>query len=346
MKKMIIKYAGQAFILMVLLSACRDQERTVIEDISIPAINVTGEAALDVPKAGGEYFYTVSSTEKIYCGTTESEWIKTEVLSESGSNNVKITISPNTGYIREATVSIDVLKVPGYKITVYQDGKDPNAIPFLIGRWLFEDSNNLLLATDGSDLKQEGKSGAVDITSVEGPSAGNKAVRVAKGSYFIALPNVNANGGNGATKINEYTLLFDYRLPYDFGSYFCFLQTDLNNSDDGEIFIHPSGSLGISNPGYSSTTVPADKGWHRLLIVRSATAMKFFIDGTLFHDWTDKVSLDDRFAIDPKGVVLLGDNDGEDLDMDIAEIGFWRLSFSDSQAIVLSIPGAEYPQLD
>jgi hypothetical protein len=195
-------------------------------------------------------------------------------------------------------------------------------------------------------LKQESKSGAVNITPVEGPSAGNKAVRVAKGSYFIALPNIEANGGDGATKINEYTLLFDYRLPHDFGSYFCFLQTNPDNSDDGDVFIRPNGVLGTGTPGYSAAAVPDDKGWHRLLIVRSATAVKFFLDGVLFHDWTDKVSLDDRFAIDPRGVVLIGDDDGEDLDMDIAEIGFWSIPIPDGQAASLSMPGAEYPLLE
>jgi hypothetical protein len=342
MKKMIIKYAGLAFILTTLLAACQDLERTLIEDIPVPVMNVTGEPVLEVPKAGGEYFYTVSSTEKIYCGTSESEWIKTEVLSESGSNNVKVTVLPNTEYIREATVSIDVLKVSSYKIAIRQDGKDPNAIPLLMGRWLFDDSENILLATNGADLKQASKSGVVDITPVDGPSVGNKAVKVTKGSYFIALPNVRANGGS-SEKLNEYSLLFDYRLPVDLGSWYCFLQTNFDNNDDGDVFIHPSGGLGVGAIGYSNP-VPNDKDWHRLLIVRSATVIKFFLDGALLREAA--ISLDDRFAIDPAGAVLIGDNDGEDNEMDIAEIGFWRVAFSDDQAKALSVLGAEYPQLD
>jgi len=343
MNKNIIKGLAQAFTLVTLFTACQTLERTEIDDISIPTMSVTGEQTLDVPRAGGEYFYSVSASEKFYAGTTETEWIQTSILSESGTNNVKVTVLPNTGYWRDATVSIDVLKLPSFKIDLHQDGKDPNAIPFLIGRWLFDDASNLGLATDGTDLTLATNGADPGFASIDGPSAGNKAVKVPQRNHFIAYPGVAANGGG--TRINEYTLLFDYRLPIDFGKWHCFLQTNLDNADDGDVFINTGGNLGVGAAGYAGP-IPNDKGWHRLVMIRSGAGAKFYLDGALFLDWTGKTSLDDRFSIDPKGVILIGDNDGEDNELDIAEMALWRIALSEEQAAALSVLGAEYPQLD
>jgi len=339
------KFLIYGFILTVLLSSCQNLERTEIDDISIPTMSVTGEKTLDVPRAGGEYFYTVSSSERFYAGSTETEWIQTDVLAESGENNVKVTVLPNTSYWRDATVTIDVLKLPSYKIALHQDGRDPNAIPFLIGRWLFEDASNLGLATEGSDLTLTTNGGAtLAITSIAGPTADNKAVKKPVRNYFVAVPGVTANGGG--TRINEYTLLWDYRLPIDYGKWHCLLQTNIDNADDGEVFFNTSGYMGVSAAGYSGSPVPSDKAWHRIVMIRSGNNAKFYMDGALFLDWSGKMATDDRFSIDPKGVILCGDNDGEDNELDIAEMAMWRIALSDEQAQALSVLGAAYPELD
>ena len=323
-------------VLACVLFACKDDPK---ED---PTLKVEGETTLDVPKEGGVYYVTATSNKEIAVQASQI-WCKAEFLKGVSSNNVKITVEPNDGEKRDCEVSIVVYSLDVVKVTISQDGKDiivtPDE-PKITGSWSFDDPANLTKATIGNDLVMYnwGEPSTVGFTSVPGPNGG-KAVLVAQHSYFIANHGISANG-EGAM-VNEYTLLFDYRLP-TLGEWFCFLQTDTKNESDGEIFIRPEGTLANSELGWSTNPVPQDDGWHRLVIVcKLPDYYKFYIDGALFHEGkSSALTKDNRYALELAGMMLLGDDDGEAFDMDVAQITVWDAPLSAGEVTALGGAGS------
>jgi hypothetical protein len=315
-----------------MMLSCKDDYQRVI-----PELSVEGELSHDVPREGGVYYLTVKASEQFTAPSTKI-WCKTEILSAEGVNNVKITVEPNNGFVRDAEVSIVVYSLPGVKMTIHQDGDDPTAVvpagPQVTGSWQFNSASNPGKATIGADLQLVGDG----FAAVAG-AGGTKGIRVASGSYFLADHGIAANG-NGL-KVNEYTLLFDYRLP-ELDKWYCFLQTDPSNQSDGEIFIRPSGELTNSNIGYSDNKVPQDAAWHRLVIsCKIPEYCKFYIDGRLFYEGkVSALSTDNRYALDLGGMALFADEDGEDSPIDVSEVTVWDQSLSDAEIAALGAAGS------
>ncbi|MDR1524611.1 MAG: hypothetical protein LBS79_05040 [Tannerella sp.] len=196
----------------------------------------------------------------------------------------------------------------------------------LVGKWLFDDPEHLGAAEAGNALIPVGNS----IWEAEGPSESDKAVSIGVGSHFLTKHGIAASGetasGDPATKVNEYTLLIDFKVAST-GRYYAFMQTDLANASDGEIFINGDGKIGISG-GYYSEAVVQPETWYRWVVtVKSGELWKQYLDGTLLHDagnGDDKMSVDNRFALDPAGVLLFGDEDGEDNEIFVAATALWN----------------------
>ncbi|MDR3195095.1 MAG: BACON domain-containing protein, partial [Tannerella sp.] len=303
----------------------------------IPTLEVDGELSHDVSREGGVYYLTVQASEQFTAAATKI-WCKTEILNDVTANNVRITVEPNTGFLRDAEVSIVVYSLPTVKVTIHQDGDDPGVVepvgPQIAGSWLFGDAANPGKAALGKELTLVGDG----FTQVAGPGS-SKAVRVASGSHFIADHGIEANGEG--LKVNEYTILFDYRLPA-LDKWYCFLQTNPANGDDGEIFIRPSGLLTNSNIGYSDNMVPQDANWHRLVIsCKSPEYCKFYIDGVLFFEGkTTALAKDNRYALDLAGAALFADDDSEDSDIDVAQVTIWDQPLGDADIAALGAVGS------
>ena len=328
-------------VLSCIMFACKDDKREV------PTLDVAGETTLNVPREGGVYYVTATSSDVIAV-QANSIWCKAEFSQDVASNNLKITVAPNDGVKRNCQVVVAVYSLPTVTVTVMQDGDDPNAevpaTPQIMGSWSFDNPLDFSKATIGNDLQlyKDGDLSTEGFTPVAGPTATKGAVRVALGSYFLANHGISANGGG--TMVNEYTLLYDYRLPAA-GKWYCFLQTDLTNESDGEIFVKPTGELANANLGYSAGPVPQDNQWHRLVIVsKLPDYYRFYIDGKLFYEGlSSALSIDNRYALDLAGTLLLGDNDGDDGEMDISEMAIWRQPLTDAQVAALGTVGTSYP---
>ncbi|SEA52478.1 Ig-like domain (group 2) [Porphyromonadaceae bacterium KH3R12] len=202
---------------------------------------------------------------------------------------------------------------------------DPVVIPPQKSSWLFEDPSNIGKAEIGQDLILIGEG----FASIDGPKSGNKAVRIAKSSHFEASHGIVPNGGG--TKVNEYTMLIDFKVP-ELGKWYSFYQTDLTNNSDAEVFINPGGSIGVGATGYSGSVIEPNK-WSRLVIsAKLGVWFRYYLDGELIHQTPDlnAIVVDDRFALLEK-VILIGDNDGDDADIDIAEVGFWSEALDELQ---------------
>ena len=76
-------------------------------------------------------------------------------------------------------------------------------VPARTGWWKFDDISDLGKAEVGNALIVNG-----NITSVDGPKAGNLAVEVPVGSYFTCDHGIAPNGGG--TLVNEYSIMWDF----------------------------------------------------------------------------------------------------------------------------------------
>lgn len=194
-----------------------------------------------------------------------------------------------------------------------------------IGSWLFEDAQNLTKATIGKDLetvRNIAYNPDAQFLSVEGPMSNNKAVRIPLNCHFLADHGMIPK--EGQNYISEYTLFYEFKIPAE-GRFYSFFQTNLANSDDGEIFIRNSRppTIGVGATGYAGSGMIEVGKWHRVYLSFKPGDVKFFIDGTQF---LSSGTSDARFRINLNGLILCGGpwSKKDDNEFDIAEISIWN----------------------
>jgi len=199
-------------------------------------------------------------------------------------------------------------------------------IPAKHGWWKFDDGTNILKAEIGTALQLVGTH-----QFVAGPATGNGAVRIGIGSYYKLKHGISSNGGG--IKVNEYTIMIDFKVA-SLDTWKCFFQTDISNTSDGDCFINKTGgTIGVGATGYSSFSVTSNE-WYRLtLSVKNGTQFHYYIDGQLINNATVQ-SVDGRFALDSL-LLMFADNDGEDGDIDCAEIAIWDTALSSANVAAL-----------
>jgi len=84
----------------------------------------------------------------------------------------------------------------------------------LVGHWKFDDPNNLTQANVGNDLVLSGSN-----TAVTGPAAGDGAVNIGPGSYYICPHGMSPSGGG--SRVNEFTLVMDVKIPRSVNGIVC-----------------------------------------------------------------------------------------------------------------------------
>jgi hypothetical protein len=191
---------------------------------------------------------------------------------------------------------------------------------------------NPLKASAGENLILNGTH-----TRVAGPTDGDSAVRIGAGSYYKVNNTIAANGGG--SKVNEFSLMVDFKVK-DISVWHAIFQTDSTNTSDADCFIKKSaGTIGTSATGYTPSPITADK-WHRLIIaadLKAAGSYSYYIDGVLAHSITIPASpsfIDDRFSLD-KTLLLFADEDGEDGEIDVTTVAIFNqaLSLTEVQSI-------------
>jgi hypothetical protein len=208
----------------------------------------------------------------------------------------------------------------------------------LVGKWTFDDAANPLKAEAnlGNALTLSGTQ-----TIIDGPAAGNKAIRRTKGNYYKMVSGIKPK--TGEKYVNEYTIQFDFRIQ-DIGAWRCFFQTNPANSDDGDCFINTTGNVGVGSTGYSSYAVKPNE-WYRLVIsVKNGTQYEYYLDGQLLNSGGAQ-AVDDRFSLEPT-TLIFADNDGEDGTIDCAEIDLWNYALSADEAKALGGYGHAIPAIN
>ncbi|MFH1194258.1 MAG: sugar-binding protein [bacterium] len=199
-------------------------------------------------------------------------------------------------------------------------------VPARQGWWKFDDASNPLKAENsGNDLQLVGTHQTID-----GPETGNGAIKIGPGNHYTMEHGILPNGGG--TRVNEFTLQFDFRIP-ELNIWHCFFQITTDNSNDGDCFINPAGNIGVGATGYSEHPITTNE-WYRLVIsVKNGTQYKYYLDGQLFKDG-DIQEIDGRFSFDNM-LLVFADEDGEDGEIDCAELAIWDRALTADEVLAL-----------
>ncbi len=218
-------------------------------------------------------------------------------------------------------------------LTVNSQTIDPSQWPGMVGYWNFDDSLDLTHAVVGLDLELFGSDQAVP-----GPSPDDGATRVGVGDHYKCTHQIEPNGGGNF--VNEYSLVVDFKIPQT-GQYYCFYQTNMTNSNDGEVFINPGGHVGITETGYSyCVMIPGE--WYRLVIsVDLGNSFNYYIDGHLILEGVSQ-PIDGRYSLDPYFHWFWDDN-GEDNEFDIAACAIFDYPVNADEVLELGGYGHTFP---
>ncbi|MFZ1291351.1 MAG: hypothetical protein WAR79_14735, partial [Melioribacteraceae bacterium] len=219
-----------------------------------------------------------------------------------------------------------------------------------VAQWSFDDPNNLVKADIGDDLILVG----VD-SAVAGPEAGDGAVSIGIGSYYIANPYMLPSGADAAKRVNIYTMVFDFRI-LDVENWHCFGQTDPTNTNDGEWFINPDdGNVGVGASGYTKNTITPGE-WYRLAIVVNTadtndnSGVKYYFDGIAqsIQSTGHVQQIDNRFSIASADsavqLLLFADESEEDDVIEVAKVSIYEQALSNAE--VAALGGFQHEEIE
>jgi regulation of enolase protein 1 (concanavalin A-like superfamily) len=199
-------------------------------------------------------------------------------------------------------------------------------------------------ATLGVPLKLVGS-----IQDSAGIKAGDGAIQIGEGSYFVCTHGIAPNGGGA--KVNEWTLLIDFSFPPSSLSdppsgYNDLFQTNPTNADDADWTINSSGAIGIGATGYSSTKGYTTKGntWYRMIVVvDNGTRHDLYMDGVEAFKGTQQ-GVDGRFSLaDTILLFCAGNNqDRDDAPINVSTVAFWDTPLSAADIATLGRAGDRF----
>ncbi len=186
------------------------------------------------------------------------------------------------------------------------------------GWWRFNDAGDPLYTQSGEALTLVGTH-----ETMAGVDANDGAVKIGVGSHYSWTHGMPANGGG--SKVNEWTMMVDFKFPQT-GVWHTLFQVDQTNGSDGECFINTFGNLGVGVTGYSTRALETET-WYRLAIsVDLGDHYNYYLDGNLLHQGTVQ-NIDERFALE-NILLFFADNDAEDEELHVSELSFWNRSLS------------------
>ncbi|MBN2651250.1 MAG: hypothetical protein JXR63_02625 [Spirochaetales bacterium] len=195
-----------------------------------------------------------------------------------------------------------------------------------IGEWDFNHSDTWK-ATYGNDLSLQG-SGSWNLLNATHWKYPSRGVGIDTGRFLRLDLSL-------ASDLTSYTFIFDMKVVDR--NWKPFYQTNLSNSEDGELWIKgtdPKGTIGVSDLGYSSNTVQ-ENVWNRIVFVKAGSSFKIYVNGTLYLD-SSSGGLG-RFTISRNGVLFFADDNGEDTYVFITKVAFYSKALSDTQRTNLGV---------
>ena len=196
-----------------------------------------------------------------------------------------------------------------------------------VGWWNFNDAANVLAPVNGYGFPLQ-LVGSHQI--VDGHSFGDYAAKIDVGSYYGLKHQIAPNGGG--IKVNEYSIQIDFKVEA-LGVWYCFFQTSIENDNDGDCFINTSGYIGVAATGYSAYSLHPNE-WYRMIVsVKNGTQYKYYLDGQLLNNAAVQ-EVDGRFSLDSL-LLMFADENGEDNNIIVSEIGLWDRVLSTNEVQTL-----------
>ena len=222
---------------------------------------------------------------------------------------------------------------------------DDAPAPEPLGWWTFDNPDDLLAGTGTATLQGAHHDydyveplGLEDlgITAAAGPAEDNGAIFVPKNNSLLMTTNLEA------TSLSTYTIMTDIKLA-NFNNFMPIFQNDLTNTHDACLFVNKSaGTIGIMRGGlgYSTTALTPGK-WHRVVAVSKNAKLTVFLDGKKVVGESPNADTE-RWQMST-GTLFFADEDGEELDIQTAELRFWNKALTPNQVAQL---GAAVPDED
>ena len=202
-----------------------------------------------------------------------------------------------------------------------------NPIISLTGEWTFPDGNELKAAV-GSDLVKWTRGSDTNFTAAadSGIAGDDGYVCAGRNNYFKCYHSLPAD--------SDYTVVMDVRIPdNDNGrqTWHALFKGNDNNTDADVFIKKENGGLKVRTVGENTIPLGADFGeWVRLAIVyRNGVSKTVYANGV---KKCTAVNVPEWMVSTAGGYfLLLGDNDGEDWDVDISYAAIYYGAFADDE---------------
>ena len=196
-------------------------------------------------------------------------------------------------------------------------------VPETVGVWNFDDAENLTAGT-----------GVSTMTATSGVVANED------GSVTVPIGDALQVTTNLGEDLDTYTLMMDVKLP-DVVNYTTLIQTDLDNVEDGCLFVR-RGEIGINSGGlYYHGTLESDT-WYRITFVVEDLIAAVYVNGVLVGKGSSQLA---KWGIG-SGFLLFRDEeaDSDEGVVTTTEIRLWNQALTPAQVALLGAVGDEpYP---
>jgi hypothetical protein len=185
------------------------------------------------------------------------------------------------------------------------------------------------IATDGT-ITLANTPEEANIKQIDGPTEENKAITCPAASMLNVMYDPESDNN-----ISNFTIMYDVRINA-LGAYNSLFQSDLDNKTDADFCISPSGTIGL-NTGWTYGGQIYKGFWHRIVLSVKDNVPSAYLDGNLVAPGT---SADSRWSLANKGFYLFCDDNGECMDIDVAEIRYWKQTLTNDQ--IQKLGGVDY----
>jgi hypothetical protein len=269
-------------------------------------------------------------------------------------NTVTVAASAD-GLSAKATISGEgtaVVSVTAGGVTATYTISTTSLLETAKGYWTFDNPDDLTEATIGNALEfnyfERRDNGP--IIPADGPTADNKAAFVPIGAWVKCLHGLEPNGAEGATRVNEFTFMFDVKVP-NYAVYHTLIHANLGDPYNSSLYLKSRGRVGISGPDLNTPdgTVESDK-WYRFIFtakIGETGFYNYYWNGELLKEnllTSASLGTDHpRHTLDPAGVWLLfdappedgGNGDVDDNDIYVASIALWDYALTAAEVAAL-----------
>ena len=193
-------------------------------------------------------------------------------------------------------------------------------VPETTGVWTFNDANDLTAGTGVATMEATG-----DVTAN------------ADGSVTVPVGTALQITTNLGEELSTYTLMMDVKFP-DVTNYSTLIQTDLNNVEDGGLFVR-RGEIGINSGGMGYHGNLQTDTWYRITFVVEDLIASVYVDGVLVGKGTSQLP---KWGIGT-GLLLFRDEeaDSDEGVVTTTEIRFWNDALTPAQVALLGTTDSE-----